>query len=229
MNDFGIFRRRHLPHWDVDGYPVFITGCLHGSLPAAGLARIRQYREELETRKRPDKFTDDQWLHHIEKLVFAFVDKLLDFESPVTHLTDDRQAKIVQDAFLHFVDERYRLFAFVVMPCHHHWVFLPDEAWSIEAVKANPNRTPREIISHSVQSYTSNQCNRVRGVCGKYWQDETFDHWVRDDAEMLRIIQYIEQNPVVAGLVERAEDYPWSSAKIRAEKGIQIGQPITKP
>ena len=44
-------------------------------------------------------------------------------------------------------------------------------------------------------------CNRVRGESGNYWQSETFDHWARDDAEMYRIIEYIERNPVHAGLV----------------------------
>ena len=70
---------------------------------------------------------------------------------------------------------------------------MPDEAWAINAVDRSRDsegrgRTPREIISHSIQSYTATMCNRVRGASGAYWQTETFDHWVRDDSEMLRII-----------------------------------------
>ena len=78
--------------------------------------------------------TEPEWEHHRQKLLFGFVDQLLDGESPVCHLKDERQAAIVQNAFLHFADERYRLLAFVVMPSHHHWLFLPDEAWSVAAV-----------------------------------------------------------------------------------------------
>ncbi len=126
-----IFRRRRLPHQDVEGRPVFITGCLQGSLPASGLSRINRYREELESRPRPEAITEAEWEH---AMLFGFVDQLLDGESPVCHLHDERQAAIVQDAFLHFARERYRLLAFVVMPSHHHWLFLPDEAWSIAAV-----------------------------------------------------------------------------------------------
>ena len=108
----------------------------------------------------------------------------------------------LEDAFLHFADERYSL-AFVVMPSHHHWLFLPNEDWSLRAVKQLRQkrakmRTPREIISHSIQSYTSTMCNRIRGKSGSYWQTETFDHWARDEAEMYRIIHYIETNPVKA-------------------------------
>jgi hypothetical protein len=49
----------------------------------------------------------------------------------------------------------------------------------------------------------------------RFWEDESFDHWVRDEAELVRIRTYIERNPVTAGLVERAEDWPWSSAAKR--------------
>ena len=45
-----------------------------------------------------------------------------------------------------------------------------------------------------------------------FWQAESYDHSVRDDRESDRIKEYIENNPVKAGLVANAENYPWSSA-----------------
>jgi putative transposase len=230
MQPEGMFRRRKLPHWDVVGMPVFITACLDGSISASGLTRIRQYRDELDGRPHPAKLSGDEWEHNKSKLVFQFVDQLLDHQAPIRHLEDPQQAQIVQDAFLHFADERYSLLAFVVMPSHHHWLFIPDESWSLSAVAESiakgQQRTPREIISHSIQSYTATMCNRVRCASGSYWQTETFDHWVRDEAEMLRIIEYIENNPVKARLAERPEDWRWSSARIRARTGLQPGDPI---
>jgi len=107
----GIFRRRHLPHWDVEGHPVFITACFEGSISAAGLTQIREFREQLEERPKPTHLTDDEWDHQKYKLLFAQVDQLLDGRSPVTHLSDERQAEIVQNAFLHFANERYKLLA----------------------------------------------------------------------------------------------------------------------
>ena len=71
-------------------------------------------------------------------------------------------------------------------------------------------------------------CNRARGESGSYWQTETFDHWARDEAELFRIIDYIERNPVKAGLVERPEDWRWSSARLRAIAGTKPGDPIQK-
>ena len=74
----------------------FITACLEGSLSASGLSGIRTYREEIESRPRPEKMTPLSWEHHKRKLLFAFVDNLLDGHSPVTHLEDEQQATIVQ-------------------------------------------------------------------------------------------------------------------------------------
>lgn len=34
----------------------------------------------------------------------------------------------------------------------------------------------------------------------------------RDDAHLWSAVRYVERNPVKAGMVEHAEDYPWSSA-----------------
>lgn len=232
MTDEWVFRRRMLPHVDVAGKPTFLTACLHGSLSAAGLQHIRQFREELNGRPTPENLTPQDWELKKHKLTFKLVDSLLDGESPVVHLKDDRLARIVQDAFLHFADERYRLYAFVVMPSHHHWVFLPNEEWVCElAVKQagkEHRKTPREVISHSIQSYTATQCNQILGLSGSFWQTETFDHFARDESELKRIINYIEQNPVVAKLVANAEDYPWSSARIRKRLGLKSGEAIPK-
>jgi REP element-mobilizing transposase RayT len=228
-----VFRKRWLPHQDVEGHPIFITGCLQGSLSSVGLGRINAYRDNLANRQKPDDLSELDWEHRKQKLLFAFVDRLLDSESPVRYLQDDQQAKIVQDAFLHFADERYMLLAFVVMPSHHHWLFLPDETWAASAVKTligngEKKSTAREIISHSIQSYTATMCNRVRGMTGVYWQHETFDHWARDENEAIRIIRYIEDNPVRAGLANLPHQYRWSSARIRIDLGIEIGQAIPK-
>ena len=69
-----VFRRRRLPHQDVEGHPIFITGCLDGSLSANGFSRIEKYREQLDTRPRPDELTLQQWEERKQKLLFAFVD-----------------------------------------------------------------------------------------------------------------------------------------------------------
>jgi putative transposase len=55
--------------------------------------------------------------------------------------------------------------------------------------------------------------NELLGRKGNpFWQDESYDHWVRSDIERQRIVRYIEKNPVTAGLVSNIQDWKWSSA-----------------
>ena len=55
-------------------------------------------------------------------------------------------------------------------------------------------------ILHSLKSFTSNQANRLLQRSGQFWEHESFDHCVRDQEEWGRIIAYVLNNPVKAGL-----------------------------
>jgi REP element-mobilizing transposase RayT len=93
----------------------------------------------------------------------------------------------------------YDLQAFVVMANHVHLLVLP---------RVCPSR-----FLQTLKGYTAREANRLLGRTGQpFWQAESYDHSVRDDRESDRIQEYIENNPVKAGLVANAEDYPWSSA-----------------
>ncbi|MEX1097888.1 MAG: hypothetical protein WED34_17720 [Planctomycetales bacterium] len=78
----------------------------------------------------------------------------------------------------------------------------------------------------SVKGYTARGCNKLLGLSGAFWQDESYDHVVRDQEELFRIIDYIENNPVKAGLVARREDWKFSSACDRARYRIPYGQAL---
>jgi REP element-mobilizing transposase RayT len=93
----------------------------------------------------------------------------------------------------------YELGAYVIMANHVHVLLLP---------KVSPSR-----LLQSVKGATARQANLILGRTGEtFWQAESYDHWVREESEWHRIAAYIENNPVKAGLVLRAEDYRWSSA-----------------
>jgi putative transposase len=47
-----------------------------------------------------------------------------------------------------------------------------------------------------------------------FWQDESYDHWIRSERELQKIIRYVEWNPVKAGLADSVEQWPWSSAHV---------------
>jgi hypothetical protein len=75
---------------------------------------------------------------------------------------------------------------------------------------------PMARITGGIKGVFAREANAALGRVGEhFWEDESFDHWVRDEAELTRIRSYIERNPVSAGLVVRPEDWPWSSAAKR--------------
>jgi putative transposase len=230
----GLFRRRRLPHWDVEDATYFVTTCLAGSIPAQGLIRLKEYRHQLDCRLQPDGMGIEEWEARKHKLVFAKADQILDTAAAVRHLENADAATVVEGSLRHFAGERYDLLAFVVMPSHFHWVFHPRSSWVQTCVdrgrqtgKSAP-RTPRQRIMQSVKGYSAYRCNRLLGLGDQFWQDESYDHVVRDEDELFRIIDYVENNPVKAGLVRRREEWRWSSAYQRIRLGIPFGQPLPR-
>ena len=93
---------------------------------------------------------------------------------------------------------RYTLHAFVVMPNHVH-------------VLATPRIAARQWLG-PLKGFTAHEANLILGLKGPFWQDESYDHLVRDRQEFERIQRYIERNPVRAGLADSPDEFPWSSA-----------------
>lgn len=217
-----------MPHWDVPGATYFITSCLAGSVPAKGLLDIADFRKKLQDRPAPQGMSEEDWLYQREKMIFARADHWLDREPAVRHLDNPDLAQIVVDSMFHFAEDRYALISFVVMPSHFHWVFRPLETW-VKSLGSNAEkRRPRERIMHSLKTWTAWNCNQHLKAKGAFWQTESYDHCVRNDDELHRIIEYVERNPVKAGLVEMAEQWSFSSAKLRLQHGIRYGDAIRK-
>ena len=227
MQTSQIIRRRKLPHWDVPTAAYFVTVCLEGSIPAEGLLDIRCYRAELERRHRPAHQTQEEWELTRWKLAFGRTDQWLVRGQGARFLEDERLARIVVDALHFFAGEGYDLLGYVVMPSHLHWVFQPLELW-VNTLQPG-KRTPREHIVHSIDRFTAFRCNHVLGRRGAFWQREPYDHWIRSPEELERILLYVEGNPVKAGLVQIPHQWPYSSAWERHQRGLELGQPLTRP
>ena len=73
-------------------------------------------------------------------------------------------------------------------------------------------------ITKTIKSFSARRANALLGRAGQpFWQDKSYDHWVRSREELEKIVRYIEENPLTAGLVERVEDWRWSSALRKSE------------
>ena len=81
----------------------------------------------------------------------------------------------------------YQAHAWVIMPNHVHLLVTP-------------------LVS------ASKLLGLLKRTGHPFWQDESYDRLVRSGEEFQRIRWYIENNPVTACLVAKAEEYAWSSA-----------------
>jgi putative transposase len=110
-------------------------------------------------------------------------------------------AQIVLEQLLSCRDRGfYKLHAFVVMPDHLHVLLTPGEITTLEK---------------SMQMIKGGSARRIgieRPHNFPIWHEGFHDRWMRDAAEYLDRKHYIEQNPVMAWIVEKPGDYPTSSA-----------------
>lgn len=96
----------------------------------------------------------------------------------------------------------YELGSWVVMPNHVHVLLFPLVALS------------RTVLG--IKTASARAANRVLGRTGAFWARDYFDRWVRDRDEEQRIVRYIENNHVKAGLCGSASEWVYSSARQRA-------------
>ncbi len=130
------------------------------------------------------------------------MDKLLDAAATgKVYLRQPEIANMIVEAIHYNADslEQYTLHAFVVMPNHVHFLITPKSA------------LPK--IMKSLKGITARRANAMLSLTGaRFWQEESYDHLVRDDKEFEKIRRYVEENPVRAGLVRTSSEYRWSSA-----------------
>ncbi|MDD4025348.1 MAG: helicase-related protein [Kiritimatiellae bacterium] len=117
-------------------------------------------------------------------------------------------AGIVRDALCHFDGQRYHLHAWCVMPNHVHAVVTP---WGEHTLSA---------ILHSWKSYTAHLINKRLRTHGEVWERESFDHLIRSADALGRFVNYVENNPVEAGLCTRPDQWEFSSCGAISGAGV---------
>ena len=110
-------------------------------------------------------------------------------------------------AYLRILKDQCRRFgvsiwAYCLMDNHVHFVAMPQD---------------REGLAHTfgqTHRHYTRMINFREGWRGYLWQGR-FSSYVLDENYLYAAVRYVENNPVHAGLVSKAEDYPWSSARTR--------------
>ena len=184
----------YLPHWTRDGATYAVTFRLADSLPASVLDGWRAEREDIVGRAaqqgREMSLAEEG---DLRRLYSDQVEACLDRGQGQCWLQRDGVAQIVADSLRHFDGDRYRLLAWCVMPNHVHVVVQPLGS-----------RQLSEIL-HSWKRHSAQRANELLGRQGAFWQAESYDHLVRDDADLGHAVEYTWGNPDQAGLV----DWQW--------------------
>ncbi|MEM7537168.1 MAG: hypothetical protein AAF639_33655 [Chloroflexota bacterium] len=225
--DYQLKYRRNLPHIQPKNATLFVTFRLHNSIPLHVLKAQQEQKRLAEEQAGciNDPLARKSALYLEQKRHFGRYDRYLDAaQYGPKWLGDPRIAEILAKSF-HYRDEVvYRLDAFCIMSNHAHIVFAPLEikATIDEDAEQSDNATMSgtneyhsiSSIMQSLKRYTAQESNVLLGRTGQsFWQVESYDHVVRDLAEWRRIIMYVLNNPVKAGLVASYEQWSWSYCK----------------
>ena len=121
-------------------------------------------------------------------------------------LRQPRLATLVEGAFRFYHGKDYELRAWVVMPNHVHVLFTVGQ------------KAMGQIVG-DWKEYTAREANKLLKRRGQFWAADYWDTFMRNANHELQARNYAERNPVKAGLVSGARDWPWSSARLRDEYG----------
>ncbi len=206
------YSRGYLPHFDAAGAVQHVTFHLADSLPREAIERMQQELDALPEEQRT-----------VERRMR--IQDLLDSGLGSCVLGRAECARVVEDAFVFGDGTRYRLLAWVVMPNHVHVLIEQVAGWSLaKVVQAWKRHTTREIMRLLDLGPGAPSCTRPfktekpsatrRSQTTPLWQRDYWDRYIRNERHYAAAKEYIEQNPVKAGLVTVAGEWGWGSARL---------------
>lgn len=220
---------RNLPHYHPPGATLFVTFRLAETVPRSELRLYYGQKQWLaEETKRilrlklesdaPEIVEHEQRLREFRRQWFVKFEDILHKEATgPTWLKDEQIAEIVAEALHHRDGLVHRLDAYCIMSNHVHAVFAPflsaEELRAVllpEGLRFISQNPPLDRIMKSLKGWTAWSSNRALGRKGTFWEQESYDHAVRDEAELERVVRYTLNNPVKAGLVQEWSEWPWS-------------------
>ncbi len=211
----------------MPGASLFVTFRLADSIPQAIVRHYRNQKFAIDNQlarlvgANATGEIDDirsNRLKDFHRAWFRKFEQILHKEStgPVW-LKNPEIASLVFESFMHRDGRDFDLKALCIMSNHVHSVFRPHLTHdSITVVKhtagfhMEADSPTLGVTMKSLKGYTARMANRLLGRTGKFWEVESYDHQVRDEAEFHRIVGYVLQNPVKAGLVRDWCHWKWT-------------------
>ncbi|MFU8893386.1 MAG: (E)-4-hydroxy-3-methylbut-2-enyl-diphosphate synthase [Luteolibacter sp.] len=184
----------HLPHWRIPGATYAVTFRIKDSLPASVLQDYERQRNALMDRismvlKSAGSRDATQKLlplrAELQSLTESIIEPALHASNGPRPLADPKIAALVENALKFFDGQRYDLLAWSVMPNHVHALLKPFEEHALEK------------IIQSWKTHTAKEANRMLERSGTFWQEEYYDHIVRDGEDLKHQVLYILRNPIL--------------------------------
>jgi putative transposase len=111
-----------------------------------------------------------------------------------------------------------RVLGLCLLPNHFRLLLWPHEDGDL-------SRWMQWLLTSHVRRYHGR-----RGTSGHVWQGRFKAFPIAQDEHFLTVLRYVERNPRRAGLVQRAEDWPWSSLALRARRSTLLAAlPVPLP
>ncbi len=186
--------RGYIPHFDCSEIPQFITFRLADSLPAVLLSEWKARTKHLSETESEIELRNR-------------IEEHLNRGTGNAWLKKPDIAGTVESAILYFDGRRFRLHSWVIMPNHIHIFITPMIGHGVS-----------EII-HAKKSFTAKEANGFLGRNGKFWQADYYNRYIRDERHYYKTVEYIEMNPVKAGLCDNREQWEFSSAAVMKRAG----------
>ncbi len=189
--------RGYLPHFDGDQAIQFITFRLNNSVP---LKTIDAWKQALNW---TEDIAVDSWQSiELRKKIAKYEDNGIG----ECYLKKSSIAKVIQDTLLYYDADKYHLLEWSIMPNHVHVLIQVKRGDALAS------------IIHSWKSFTAHQANKILKRTGSFWNNDYFDRYIRDEKHYWSTVEYIQLNPVKAGLVKCPDEWEWSGSKYKKMK-----------
>jgi REP element-mobilizing transposase RayT len=190
------FYRRSLPHWKVSSCSYFVTFRLKNSIPKDKLFELKNKYDRIKS-----ECLNDNDLLKAQRIHFLHIEKIIDSNRSADDisLATAGIAEIIMER-IEWMEKNtgWRIPSYVIMPTHIHCLMNGEKA----------DRSLSKALQ-LLKGYTAKKANDHLKREGAFWSPESFDYWCRSSEKKESAKRYIRNNPVKAGLVKSADDWPW--------------------
>jgi REP element-mobilizing transposase RayT len=110
---------------------------------------------------------------------------------------------------------KFKLWNFCIMGNHFHFLITPEKGESLSS------------IMKWIKMVFAIRWNKKHHKTGHFWGDRFFSREIKDDKDFWTVFEYIDQNPVAAGLVKKPEEWQYSGAYHREHSIVNIVSLVT--